>query len=380
MMGWRNNTIRGIVTTKVIRFIAFTGAVCLMMPLAIYAQSSVSLAVYGQNHHNIRSYSGYTPDQNHRIHLQLKSPGILLQNWSIRGMIMQPLQSSPANVSGKVFPTDKIKFKFVDDQFSGNPPDPRPTIQNLQLPMVGVPFQPAGSETTIIPTASVPLATGGSHHVNIYYDFQLEIAGGRYLGEMLSDIGGATWNQNPAIYRTTIRFTLYNEFQQAIAFYDYPLALQVHRPLGNPPPDEGEGFNIEIIGEARNGKLSFNVPEDYLQSNSVSYASAVKINAQSGYQVKVKSMQPEFTSTQGNNVALDVLKVELTPTNSAPNDAIVTPIRLSTALQAVVSSNTGHMNSQFFDLKYTTDANDPRLSGTRPGKYSTILLYELTPR
>src|SRR5690606_25792164 len=157
----------------------------------------------------------------------------------------------------------------------------------------------------------------------------LEIEGGRYLEEMLSNVGGVPWNMTPALYNTTIRFSLYNGQQELISYTDYPLAIQVHRPLTDQPSDEGEGFSIEITGQARDGKLAFNVPEDYLEANSVTYSNGIKINAQSGYQLKVKSTQAAFLSGQGHDLPLDVLRVQLRSTADSPADAVLSSIRLS---------------------------------------------------
>lgn len=356
-----------------------TAAFLSLIPWDGFAQNPPTMRIYGPGHYDVKSYDGLIPDQMHRIHIELQGQGINYQNWSIRAMIVQPLHSQPANVSGLTFPTEKLKFRFIDEQISGNPPQPRPTLENLQVPLTGRPLLPAGAETPLITHAAVPLRTGSSHYVSIDYRFKIDIEGGRYLGDMLSDIGGVEWNMNPAIYRSSIRFFIYNEHQQAIAQFDYPLAIQVHRPLGNPPPDAGSGFNLQLMGGAREGNLTFNALSNYLQGTSVLYHNGVKITAATGYQIQVKSTQNSFLNQQGQGLPLEVLKVQVHPTSGSPVDAIPQPVRLSTVPQTIVTSMTGGNHTHYYDLQYATDAGDPRLPGTRPGRYTAVLLYEITP-
>lgn len=343
------------------------------------AQNPPTIRVYGPNHYNVRSYEGLVHEQTHRIHIELQGQGINYHNWSFRAMIVQPLHSQPANVSGLTFPTEKLKFRFIDDQISGDPPHPYPTLENLQVPLNGRPLLPAGSETPLITHAIAPLSTGNSYYVSIDYRFKIDIEGGRYLGDMLSDIGDVEWNLNPAIYRSSIRFIIYNEHQQPITQFDYPLTIQVHRPLGDPPPDTGSGLNLQIMGSAREGKLTFNALSNYLEGTAALYQNGVKVTAATGYQIQVKSMQNSFLNQQGESLPLDVLNVQVHRSTSAPVDALPRPVRLSTVAQTIVTSSTGGDQTHYYDLQYATDAGDHRLPGTRPGRYSAVLLYEISP-
>lgn len=352
-----------------------------MTPGHVSAQSPPLMQIYGPSHYVVNSYNGLVHNQVHRIHIQLRGPGIAYPNWSLKAKITQPLNAQPPNISGRTFPEEMLEIRFIDELFSGDPPYPRPTVQNLQLPLTGRPLQAAGIETPFVSNAAIPLATGSSYHVNIDYNFKLDIKGGRYLADMLSDIGGVDWNASPAIYRAGILFVLYDEHQQEVARSEYPIALQINRPLSDPPPDGGAAFHLELTGASRDGVLAFTGPLHYKDGNTVTYPDGVKVTATTGYQIQVKSMQGAFLNPQGKPLALDILNVRLSRTSGSPADAAPTRIRLSTESQLIVSSPSGGGHQpHYYNLEYATDANDARLAEAGPGKYTTLLLYELTPR
>lgn len=350
-----------------------------LFALPVLGQPRPTISVYGAHHYNVRSYQGLKLEQvgTHTIHIQLPSPGINIEKWSITAKIETPMISRPANVSGLTFPENRIKLRFLNENFDSNTPRPQPTLRNLGVPLVGIPMQVAGSETYIIDRAVVPLRTGNIHYLNLRYHFGFDIEGGLYLDQLLSDNGGNPWNTNPAQYLSPVTFTLLDEFGTAIAKTTFNMNIQIHRPLGEPPQPE---YSLQLIGDARDGQLNFLDLRSYVEGAQATYSNGVRVQSKTGFQVQVKALQSELVNAQGRGLPVDLLRISLSPGLDAVIPASFPEIRLSTEAQTILQAPNGSSKAQFYDLRYSTGRDDPRVLNVSAGTYSTLLVYQLIPQ
>lgn len=349
--------------------------------LPVEANAQIQMHVSGRNHYNVTSYNGFqtTKDQGHKIQFGLQGQGVSVQNWTITARINAPLMPDVPNVSGLPFPAEKIKFRFTQEEITGNPPLPLPTFSNIAASLSPIPLQQPGTEAPLIRNAPTPLQTGDSYYVNVIYYFGIDIEGGKYLDGMLSDNGGQPWNTNPALYRTSVTFTLYDANRNVVANHDYAMAIQVHRPLGDAPE---AAFSLSILGEARNGALVFNSMQDYLDGKSITYQDGLKVNASTAYEVSVKSLQENFLGQEVSTLPVNMVQVQLSPGSSGSGYTSLPIINLSVSPQTVISSNkpTNEDAPQLFHIKYNVQGNNSRLYQAQMGSYSTTILYQLYPR
>lgn len=362
-----------------IHYIFWTLFLTCLLPI----QAQTTLHVSGRNHYNIHSYNGFQTQetQGHKIQLALHGPGRTIPKWTITARINSPLISNVPNVSGLPFPTEKIKFRFTQEDISGNPPSPWPTLSNIGANLSPIPLQQPGVEVPVILNSQTPIQTGQSHYVQLVYYFAIDIEGGRYLEGMLSENGGQPWNTNPALYQSTVTFTFYDENRNPISSQDYNLAIQVHRPLRDAPVDEAE-FSLSILGEARNGTLTLSNLQDYTEGKSVLYQDALKVNSSTAYEVSIKTLQDNFISTTNNLLPVNIVKVQLSRGSNGSGATSLPAINLASYPQAVISNHVPPTKGvpQLFNIQYSIPGNDQRMFQAKTGNYSGTVLYQLYPR
>ncbi len=341
----------------------------------------VSMQADGRGYYTVTSYNGLSSneDRAHKLQIALSGQNVNLSGWSVKARINTPAAPNIPNVSGAPFPTEKIKFRFTQEEINGNPPAPLPTLPAIGATMAAIPMNSPGVETPLIANSRVPLQTGSSYYVGILYYFAIDIEGGSYLSGMLSDNSGNPWNANPVLYQTTITFTLYDAGGVEVASHTLQCNIQVNRPLTD-TPDTTPSYGIEVAGEARASVLELNSAGSYVNGAGATHRDGLKINSETGFEVTVRSVYAELTNPEGYALPVSVIRLQLLPGSNSAHTETYPAASLSTEPQLVLSSGSGGQATRLYTIHYSTQGNDSRLLNARKGSYSSTLIYQLTPR
>ena len=109
---------------------------------------------------------------------------------------------------------------------------------------------------------------------------------------------------------------------------------------------------------------------DYINGTNVTYNNGVTVSSNTAYQLTVKSQMPEFKSEAGQSLPLDVVKVQLLPEGNS--------VALSNTPRILFKGSSTNSQPKYFDLKYSSNANDVRLFQAEVENYKTTLTYEIT--
>lgn len=337
---------------------------------SVQAKAQVSFHVYSGGYFTITDYAGYVSGVDaHRFHIEIRGTNINIPNWSVKARLnglISP-QGGQQNVGGIPFPADKISFRFTRDDGKS------PTLAQINAPMSPIPFV-SGAEVALIPSSQAPLLSHPSFYSDNNLYFEIIIAGGSYLDQLK--------NKQPyqiIVYKVPLTFTLYNGNGVPIGSKNVEYSIQINQNLtGN--PGTNPQYSLEILGEARDGVLDFNSLSSYMNGVMVNYPDAVKVNSTTGFELTTKSQYNQFGNETGDVLPINILNLQLEAGTNSPAGAQYPPIQLSTSPQMVMRSDIGKNSTMFMNIKYSVAGNDDRLLQAKSGNYSTVLIYQLTPR
>lgn len=322
----------------------------------------LTFETYSNNYISVHSYNGVTAANAYTMRFQYSGTNLNVPNWKISARITQPIISTDGI---SVFPPEMLSFQAVSTS-GQNPSGAVPTLSQIGMPpsvsLNGL------NETFLIPQSNVPLynITQYNSYYDLRIDYNLTVAAGAYLQALQ---GGHSQKR----YTVHFEFRSYGQHNQVIGMQRRTYTIDVFR-LGNAP----EQLLLQITGTATNGLLEIQTPTDYVNGASVLYPSSLSVVANVGYQLKARSINPEFTSSNGNSIPLNSVKLELIPVTG--NTATAIPIMLSTAAQTIATGNATGNSSVFYDIKYSTLSNNPNLIQVSSGIYGTVLEYQITPQ
>lgn len=320
--------------------------------------SLINAIVYGQQlqwqggsgYLAVNSYSGATTPSPIAI-LKIDGAGkVNFQNWKISVKIV----NYPVGNGSDVFPADKISFLPIETW--GSLTGPIPTISQIGMPL----SVPLGSgEMWLIPSSNAAIINESTSGYNFNISFNLKVASGSYLNALQA------WRQ----YSFTCEYTLYDGNNTIVGKLQNVFLIQVGSLSGTPPVDEGQ-YSIQVVPPA---SLEFSSISDYIGGKSVS--SGLSVSATTAYQVKVKSVDPLFSSaTSGNTITLDLDVVRLQLSGGSVN------IPLSQTQQTILTGASTGGTPVNFDIIYSIEGNNPKLFNVPPDQYQTSLEYEISPQ
>lgn len=332
-------------------------AICLwVITTPLYAQNPALEA--GRNPYlGIISYEGGITTGGAFYVTIIKQWGINLdvENWKLSVKLTGNIQAA----DGTIFPAEKISFIPIGTEGSG------PSVSQIGMPSA-VPLNGL-SEVFLVPNSQAPLDVGIGYY-QYHLKFAIAAAGGAYLEHLQATSGNKR-------YTAPLQFTLYDGNNNIIArannLYNN---IEVHRLSGSPPGD-GEQYSISVSTEASNGLLEFTTISDYINGKSITYADGLSVSATTPYQVKVKSIDPYFSSVSlGNTTTLDLDVVRLQLSSSSLK------IPLSQTPQTILAGPSTGGSVMNFDITYSIEGNNPKLFNVPPDLYQTSLTYEITPQ
>lgn len=310
-----------------------------------------SFNVWSYNYQNIYTYDGATNVDGFTLGFSFFGWILYVPNWKLSVQLTAPIQAG----DGTVFPSEKISF--VPTRTEGQAwPGPIPTVSQIGMPspvpLIGT------SEVFLVPSSNAPLYQLSllplSYELKMI--FNLVVAGGAYLSPL-----------QEKIFPFTLRFTAYRQDNSVIGVLDINYTIQVHRLSGE--------YSIRISTEAANGLLEFNTAADYINGKSVTYTDGLAVSAFTAYQVTVRSISAFFSSSAGDTLPLDIVRLQL-----SGGSGITTPVTLSSAAKTILQGLSTGGIAETYDITYYTEPNDLRLFNVPSEQYETSLMYEISPQ
>lgn len=133
-------------------------------------------------------------------------------------------------------------------------------------------------------------------------------------------------------------------------------------------------YSITVLPEAL---LEINSVSGYMNGISKTYEKALKISATDGYELKVKSVNNQFTSaTTSRIIPLDIVTLKLGGGNGTQP-----PVPLSTTNELILQGVSTNGDIVEYDMIYTVKPIDDRyLFINEEQSFSTQLIFEITTR
>lgn len=322
--------------------------------------SIISSAQFTINAHNngwvqVNGSSGVTV--NNIVTVQLQMNGALnYKNWSLVGRVVSPI----VNSQKKEFPVDKLKLRFNNYSTSQYYSENYPTINQIGVIQSNIAM--AFSPNYFIRNSPLVINTPAGKYGSIILNYNIVIDPGTYLNPLKS------WNNYPI----QMEFSLLNEFGNVIGTSPFSIEMQIS-PNGNYEPVPT--LSISVDGSAINGELVFNTVQDYKNGVRKEYQNGLVVSSDTAYDIQVSSLNQYLQSSNSENLQLNSIKVQLkdTETNRLSNE-----IQLSNYNQSLITNST-KTASKKYNIIYSTTPSDSKILNSKPGNYSTSLLYTITP-
>ncbi|MFB9055168.1 hypothetical protein ACFFU9_00290 [Mariniflexile ostreae] len=324
----------------------------LMGSFTTVVAQNVNFTGWSNNYMTVGSYSGQT-SSNANTFVFSGNTLFNYPNWKLSVKLKNTITSN-----GYVFPANKVSFQPASSQSTTG----SPTMAEIGMP-IHVVLQEQ-QEMFLVPNANAPLRNEGSYYA-LELRYNLTIEGGAYLAQYPAYIE----------FPIPLQFTAYDKNNNILGKVDVNYKVQISRLTGTPP--ETPQLSIKLDANAANGLLELKTIKDYTQGTQVTYTNGLSINANTNYQIQVKSLQSNFISSAGNTLPLNTVKLLLSP--SAGNTGVVFPISISENLQKTASGEATQGVPTKFSITYRSNPNDVNLINATMDNYTTTLQYVITP-
>ncbi|WP_426482516.1 hypothetical protein [Chryseobacterium sp. R2ACT005] len=324
--------------------------------------SQISYSSWVNSYLQINSYNGNTNPDAYTLTLS-GNGNINIPYWRVSVKLKQPITSNNGNY---ILPANKISFQPVSSSGKAYP-NPVPSIPQIGMPLNVILKE--GQEVFLIPQSNAALFNQPAQP-NGYYSLQIKysmnLAGGTYLGAYPAWI----------TFTAPLQFTAYDQYNNIIGTMDHNFQFQIGT-LSGTPTDIPE-MSMKFGAAAMNGTLEFKNIQDYVNGANVTYSNALIVKSNTKYQIKLKSLQTQFSSSAGNFLPLDAVQLNLIPISG--NMGTVYTVLLSTAPQIIAAGSSTQNTDVYYDMKYSTKPNDQRFINAKAEDYTTTLQFEITPQ
>ena len=328
----------------------------------VFTKAQVTFTSWSQNHLPINSYNG----ANYTDFLTATLAGngdINVPNWKISIRLTQPITSANGQYT---MPANKVSFQ-PNSTIGQAYPNPIPGFSAIGSPL-SVTLQESG-ECFLVPQSNAALYNAPIS-INAYYNLQLRynvtIMGGAYLGTYPS------WTS----FLAPVEITAYDGNNNVIGKINHIFDFFVGKLSGTPPITQE--MSLQVNMNATNSLLEIKSMQDYNNGTSVTYPSGLKVNSNTNFQIKVRSLNSHLQSNSGNSIPVGSVHIRLQPLT--PDNQEISPIRLSVNSQTLAKGNVSQTTNYTYDIKYYTLPEDEQLINAKPEDYSTTLQYEITPQ
>lgn len=278
------------------------------------------------------------------------------KNWSLVARVVSPI----VNSEKKEFPVEKLKLKFNNFTTSQYYSENYPTINQLGVIQnnIAMSFSP----NYFIRNSPLTIATSAGKYGAIVLNYDIVIDAGTYLNALKS------WNNYPIQFE----FSLLNEFGTLIGKSLFPIEMQIS-PNGN--YESAPTFSIAVDGSAVNAELVFNTIQDYRNGVKKEYQNGLIVSSDTAYDIQVSSLNQYLQSSDAQNLELNSINVQI---KDIETNNLSKEIKLSNYNQSLMT-NSSKTASKKYNIIYSTTPSDNKILNSKPGNYSTSLLYTITP-
>lgn len=278
------------------------------------------------------------------------------KNWSLVARVVSPI----VNSEKKEFPVEKLKLKFNNYTTSQYYSENYPTLNQLGVIQnnIAMSFSP----NYFIRSSPLTIATPAGKYGAIVLNYDIVIDAGTYLNPLKS------WNNYPIQFE----FSLLNEFGTLIGKSLFPIEMQIS-PNGN--YESAPTFSIAVDGSAVNAELVFNTIQDYRNGVKKEYQNGLIVSSDTAYDIQVSSINQYLQSSDAQNLELNSINVQI---KDIETNNLSKVIKLSNYNQSLMTKSS-KTASKKYNIIYSTTPSDNKILNSKPGNYSTSLLYTITP-
>lgn len=291
------------------------------------------------------------------VTVQMHMPGALnYKNWSLVARVVSPI----VNSEKKEFPVEKLKLKFNNYTTSQYYSENYPTLNQLGVIQnnIAMSFSPK----YFIRSSPLTIATPEGKYGAIDLNYDIVIDAGAYLNPLKSSSN----------YPIQFEFSLLNEFGTVIHKSFFTIYMGIS-PNGNYEPVPT--LSIAVDGSAVNGELVFNTIQDYRNGVKKEYQNGLIVSSDTAYDIQVSSLNQYLQSSDAQNLELNSINVQI---KDIETNNLSKVIKLSNYNQSLMT-NSSKTASKKYNIIYYTTPSDNKILNSKPGNYSTSLLYTITP-
>lgn len=336
--------------------------VAILISTSIFVQAQVSFTSWPNGYMQVNSYNGNSSTDAYTATFS-GNGNINMPHWKLSARLTQSIKSQNGQYT---IPANKISFQPVSSTGQASP-NPTPSFSQIGAPLNV--FLAENAEVFLVPQSNAALYNMPSSP-NAYYNLQLKfgisIMGGAYLGSY------PAWTS----FNAPIEFTAYDQYNNVIGKMNHTYQFQIGSLSGTPPVTQE--MSLKVNTNAVNGLLEFDSMQDYSNGNSVTYPNGLEVSSNTNFQIKVRSLQSNLTSSSGNTIPVSVIHLNLEPLSQGTQT--VYQISLGSTSQILVKGTTSQTSLYSYNIKYFTQAQDSQLINAQSGDYSTTLQYEITPQ
>jgi len=315
--------------------------------------------LWGNPYIGIYSYNGITTNGYYTLAIKEQwGTQLYAENWRVTVRLTGNIVSKDGT---KVFPSDKVGLILTSTE--GQPVINIPGVNQINVPY---PVMLLGSqERDLVNGANVALSNKVGNNF-VYYqfqmNFQLAAIGGGYLDILDDDNGNKT-----ITYSAPFEFKAYIGGNVFTIHRTYDI-LQVHKLSTN-------ANNYSILVDPATVNMEFNTAADYVNGKNITYPNGITVKSNVAYQLRVSSIYPNLSSTSGNILPLDLVRIQL-----SDNTQSISSMPLSGAMVPMLNGAATGSGEKKYNLTFTTVPNDSRIFNIPTEQYSTSLLFEITPQ
>lgn len=348
----------------------------LLLTTTTAGTAQITFGLWSNNYIELTSYLGKSTDPRfNTFQFQMGNQGdITIPNWSLSVRLLRPIQpiSGGVNKSGKPFPADKLSLRWTEDD----------NKSLLNLNEIGASrndiFLTNSGEVFLIENSQQPLRAQKDQYSSALLFSMLKVAQGKYLDDFVSGVNEWTHIE----YDIPLQFTLYDVSGKVIGnqYLNYKLHIYPKLTDGN-AVDVAPDYSLQVEANAMDASLQFFTRQHYTEGVKLLVENAIRVNSNTDYELRVKSIDPEIRRISGDGLPLSLLSLQLIPTVGGGNTINNPKIALSTVEQVVYSGQSKDKNViRSFNLLYEANLTRSQSLTARPGSYTVSLLYLLMPK
>lgn len=334
----------------------------------------MQFSVWSTNYIEVTSYLGKTTDDRfNTFQFDLSGQNINISNWSLSVRLLEPINTiaGGSNRVNRPFPPDKISFQWMTES------NPSFKLEDIKASRNSI-FLQNLSEIMLIQDAQKPLSSEGKYYVQQQLFGRVNIAAGAYLDDYLSP------NQYTYLkYRVPLLFSLYDSQRQLIGSRQVVYEIQLPPRLTDAGMvDANPDYSLQINEGISRANLQFFTAQDYNNGVKSTLENAIKVNSNTDFEIRIKTMESELSRQGGGVLPLSVITSTLVPGQRTSGIGIVNPeVVLSNSEQLALSAKSKDKNvTQWYTIQYRANLTRTQAISAKTGNYGLTVLYLLMPK